>query len=220
MNFLHIEWLHEKNKICQFEFASRDRNMAFIIAVQSSYFTDDKLQVKEIAVVGLHKPCISHWIISPPCEFSELSKLERLHSSNKTVYEHRLSWTDGHSSIEKVNDCIREITRRGDVYVDGTFAERDYIENIIGRNSINLQKTKIPSFNQLIVKYEVMLCGLHSARCEPEAACALQRALLAQQWFLSLAPVGLRDPQKLNILAMGKGEIDKKGKFIGYDEVD
>ena len=126
---------------------------------------------------------------------------------------------DEQSSIEKVNLCIREITRRGDIYVDGDFAEKNYIENIVGRNIINLQKTRIPSFKELVVKYKVSLCGLHSARCEPEANCALQRALLAQQWMLSLAPTELRDPQTLNILAMGKGEI-KKGKFIGYDEVD
>ena len=194
--------------------------MAFIIAVQSSYFTDDKLEVKEVAVVGLEKPSMSHWIISPPCEFSKLPKLARIHSTNNTERKHHLCWMDGQSSVEKVNECIREITRKGDIYIDGDHAEKKYIENIVGRNIINLDKTKIPSFKQLRINNEVPLCGLHSARENRDVNCALERALLARVWILSLAPLELRNPETLNMLARGKGAITNEEKFIGYDEVD
>ena len=143
-------------------------------------FTDDKLEVKEVAVVGLLKGSISHWIISPPCEFSMLSKIARHHSTNNTMREHNLCWMDGQSSFEKVNECVREITRRGDIYVDGDHAKIRYIENIIGRNIISLEKTKIPSFKRLRMNEEVSLCGFHCARVEKKTNCALQRALLAR----------------------------------------
>ena len=194
--------------------------MAFIVAVQSSFFTDDKLEVKEIAVVGLQKQSISHWIVSPSCDFSKLSKIARQHSTNNTMREHHLCWTDGQSSIKKVEECIREITRGGDIYVDGDRAERQYIENIVGKNIMSLEKTRMPSFNRLKMNNVVSLCGLHCAREEKDVNCALQRALLAQVWILSLAPTELRNPEILNILARGKGKINNEGKFICYDEVD
>ena len=41
--------------------------------------------------------------------------------------KHHLCWMDGQSSIKKVEECIRKITREGDIYVDGDHAERQYI---------------------------------------------------------------------------------------------
>ena len=65
-NELEYDVIIDYKILCQFAFHAR--NMAFIIGVQLSYFTDDKLEVKEVAVVGLQKASISHWIISPPCD--------------------------------------------------------------------------------------------------------------------------------------------------------
>ena len=91
--FGYIVIIDYKNPCCA-QFASLARIMAFIIAVQSSFFTDDKLEVKQIAVVGLQKQYLFHWIISPPYEFSELSKISRQHSTNNIMREYHLCWTD------------------------------------------------------------------------------------------------------------------------------
>ena len=108
------------------------------------------ITVKEIAVVGLQL----YWIISTPCGFSKISKIAKIHCTYNKTYEYHLCWIDGQSSIEKENHCVREITRSADFCVDGSHAERKFIENIIGRNVINLDKTKIPSFNRLRMNYE------------------------------------------------------------------
>lgn len=180
--------------LCKFAF--RVRNTAFIIRI------------------------IFHWIISPPCEYSKLSKIARHHSTTNKMTELHLCSMDGQSSFEKVNKCVRKITREGDIYVDGDHGERRYIKKIIGRNIISSEKTKISFCKSLRINNEVSLCGLHSARGEKETNWALQRALLTRAWFLSLATVELIHPEILNMLVRGKGTISNKEKFICYDELN
>ena len=73
-------------------------------------------------------------MISPQCDFLKLLVISRQRSSNNKMCEHHLRWRDGQSSIKKVEECIRKITRGKDIYVDGGRAERQYIESIEGRN--------------------------------------------------------------------------------------
>ena len=102
----------------------------------------------------------------------------------------------------------------------GDYAGRKYIANIVGRNVVDSNKTKIPTFDKLRKNDEVSSCGIHSTLAETEVTCALQRTLLAQVQILSLAPRELRNPETSHMSTIGKERIDNEGKFISYNEID
>ena len=46
---------------------------------------------------------------------------------------------------------------KGDIYIDGDYAERKFIENIVGRNIINLQKQKYHISKSLVGYFDVYI---------------------------------------------------------------
>lgn len=161
--------------------------MDAVIVIQSYEGAGElETRIKEVAIVGICRSFIGHWIIERPQNFPTKEAYERLIAPLEDSDVHRLSWYEGSVSLEKLK---REICR---------FCFEDYrvytvndkysgfIEQITGIHPISLEDYEIPSIRILLEEYnQLRYCFVH-ARIERNnryAYCALQVAHAYRKWI-------------------------------------
>ena len=128
--------------------------MDYLIDIQSLRAGSSKYIPKEVGVVALQKFSISHWIVAPPCDFSSLSLSAQRRNTHRATDIHGLNWFEGCTSIHRVNNYLHEIAISvSKIYVRG-FEESNRVENVIGRNVVNLENFRSPSLTTLEGKFK------------------------------------------------------------------
>jgi len=86
--------------------------MDIVIEIQSFRNVDKKFIPKEVAVVAINTTIIKHWIMMPPCPFSDL--LERVRRENNWLSRnyHGIEWFDGEANPKYFALQLREIIRQ------------------------------------------------------------------------------------------------------------
>lgn len=143
-------------------------------------------RIKEVAIVGICRSFIGHWIIERPQNYPTKEDYERTVAPLDDKDFHKLPWYEGTVSLEKLK---REIARFGfEEYKVYTVNDKysGFIEQITGIHPISLEDYEIPSIRALFKQYdELRHCFVH-ARIENNrryADCALKVAHAYRKWI-------------------------------------
>lgn len=113
--------------------------MDYIVDIQSfTYGVDYKLLPKEVAVLSTTKDYVRHWIISPPCPFSELRAVSRQGNTWQTNNYHGLEWFEDGITLDQLEVNLQRIARHASHVITRGRERTIYLQEIMGRNIINL----------------------------------------------------------------------------------
>lgn len=152
----------------------------FIVDIQGFVDCENQFLPKEVAVVSLREGHIAHWVIAPPCEFSELPYPTQKQNNWLTVNFHGIEWYDGEISSIQLKKHIREIAQVADhIYVRGR-EKKLYLERITARRIFNLENIS-PTFEEL--RSSTQYCLHHGSIKRRVFKCALHNALNLKKWL-------------------------------------
>lgn len=153
--------------------------MAFIIDIQGFRGPNDKLIVKEIAIL---RGCSHHhFIITPPFDFKHLPTT--LKRQAKWLYQnhHGLHWNGGFTKYNKVEEFLRDNIINHIVYVKGD-EKLQWIKRLLNENVevINVENINCPNFKELKRLFPSETRCLSHSKC-----CALQNVFLINNFVCS-----------------------------------
>lgn len=123
----------------------------FVVDVQGFLDSCGGFVPKEVALISLdnHYHFQGHWLISPPCKFSDLPQRFKRTNNWLTRNHHGIEWYEGIVPQDRFENLLREITRLAkSIYTRG----KDkvwYLEKTLSREIINLEQFS-PSLRKLV----------------------------------------------------------------------
>ena len=182
--------------------------MDYIIYIQTSRDEKRDLIPTEIAVVTLQKPSILHWIVSPPCTFSHLSRDIQNTLSYFTTNIYGLQYPEGSVSVAFVETYVREISAAAaTIYVKGRDVAH-YVEKVIGRNVKDLSDYNCSSWVTLGGKFEdILVCNQHERR-KSFFHYSKEKPMISSNLFLSL------------LQAKARRDVEFRGEHVGRRQVN
>jgi len=158
--------------------------MDIIIEIQGFRNVDEKFIPKEVAVVAINATIIGHWIMMPPCPFSDLSERVRRENNWLSRNYHGIEWFDGEANLKYFTLQLREITRQTRyIYTRGQEKAR-YLCELLSRNVYNLEGIS-PPFKELPDGEEDgQRCTHHGFRTKAKFLCALRNAYKLKHWLV------------------------------------
>lgn len=196
----------------------------YVIDIQAFHDKDGKFHPKEIAVLSVECDIISHWLIKPPYDCSELSRGLLATNSYLSCYHHGIEWFDGESNLEDVYSALRDVARHAvRIYVRGV-QKQQLLERILGRQIINLEEYRCPAFKKLS-KTDEHFCFYHGKKKE-YFNCAVAYVFKLRTWLLKsvyMRPDSGRDtPDQLSDKRAHEEKVDvlcEKVKKAGCEPV-
>ena len=203
--------------------------MDVIIDIQGFRDRLKKFLPKEVAIVTLQKKSVKHFIVSPPCKFTELPDDVKLTNSYCTTNLHGIQWFAGECNLDTLHKHLYNTAETAvRIYTRGEDKAR-YIEEVIGRSIINLENYETPNFVKLENLFkESWVCGKHVEKsmnrfnCHQEH-CALRRACLLRKWFWSRVPEDWLEKHYIAsdlFYSLLVERVHRSTRFEGHDEVD
>jgi len=158
--------------------------MDIVIEIQGFRNVDRKFIPKEIVVVAINATIFGHWIMMPPCPFSDLPERVRRENNWLTRNYHGIEWFDGEANPKYFALQLREITRQARyIYTRGQEKAR-YLSELLSRNVYNLEGIS-PPFNELPDGEEGgQRCTHHGFRAKANFLCALRNAYKLKHWLV------------------------------------
>jgi len=158
--------------------------MDIVIDIQGFRNADEKFIPKEVAVVAINATIIGHWIMMPPCPFSDLSERVRRENNWLSRNYHGIEWFDGEGNLKYFTLQLREITRQARyIYTRGQEKTR-YLRELLSRNVYNLEGIS-PPFKELPDGEEGgQRCTHHGFRTKAKFLCALRNAYKLKHWLV------------------------------------
>ena len=83
--------------------------MEYVVDIVFLHNAEEKLIVKEVAIVSIFTNSIAHWIVSLSTPFSSLSYKLRHRNNKRTLSQTNLHWNDGQSSWAEVKSALIKI---------------------------------------------------------------------------------------------------------------
>ena len=138
---------------------------------------------KEVAVVSIDQPYTAHWIIIPPCRYSELPENSRSQNNYLTRSFHGLEWFVGNVTSRQVYANFREISRESRTIITRGHDKAALLREITSREIIDLEEDEdVSAFDHMPIP--LRKCCRHGLmRGEFAAHCALQQAFRINNWL-------------------------------------
>lgn len=205
--------------------------MDFIVEIQSFRDAEKKFLPKEVAVVSLQERVVAHWIVKPPCSFSDLPDDVKRTNSYCAQDIHGVQWFEGSISLHQLIRELREFAKKAErVYTHGE-EKKLFLENVIGHQVIDIAKYRAPHHMNLERRFPSSLTCLTHVQEKfsfRKNFCALRRAYQAKKWIHSLMPENWRQILVINSDLFFSAlqdhvakEKKRKIRYVeGYDTVD
>ena len=150
--------------------------MEYVVDIVFLHNAEEKLVVKEVAIVSIFTNSIAHWIVSPSTPFSSLSYKLRHRNNKKTLSQTNLHWNDGQSSWAEVKSAL--ITLLYDstrIYVHGQEKE-SFLKILLPfhNNIVDLSGFHCPNYG--IIPNLQIHCLHHDGYKRNSQICALSQA--------------------------------------------
>ena len=157
--------------------------MDIVIDIQGFRDETNNFIAKEVAVVAIDAPFVSHWIMMPPCAFGKLPAKARRENNWLSRNYHGIEWFDGEVNPKYFTSHLREIARHARcIYVRGN-EKANYLRNLLSRDINNLEGIS-PSFKNLTPEEDaIQYCGHHGVRKFGNFHCALYNAYKLKYWL-------------------------------------
>lgn len=137
-----------------------NKDLEFVVDIQGVLDSYDRFTPKEIAITSLNHHFQGHWILTPPCEFHELTSCGKSTNNWLTNHFHGIEWYEGIVDKDDIEAVLRHITRLAKrIYTRG----RDksvYLERVLCREIINVEKAS-PAFKDLVTR-DQEICVHHA----------------------------------------------------------
>lgn len=155
-----------------------------VIDVQGFHDKHADFLPKEIAVVGVDCNYLSHWIIKYNIKehnIGELSTGILATNTYLTCHHHGIECFDGEADLNAVYSALQQVARNAlRIYVRG-FQKQELLQRLLGRQVINLEDYRCPSFKNLPRDHE-RFCNYHGGKRE-YFACSLAYAYKLRNWL-------------------------------------
>lgn len=154
----------------------------YIIDIQGFQDKNSSFIPKEIAVLAVECNIFSHWIVKSPYNSTELPKPVLATNSYLTCFHHGIEWFDGESTLDDVYNALRDVARNAlRIYVRG-IQKQNLLEEILGRQVLNLEEYNCPSFKNL-PRINEHFCFYHGRKRE-YFSCSLAYAYKLRLWLM------------------------------------
>ena len=125
-------------------------SMDIIVEIQGMRGRDFEFIPKEVAVVCFPEQFTAHWIVMPPCRFSELPSNSRSHNNYVTRSYHGLEWFEGDVTCKQLYANLREILRRARTISTRGSTKAQLLREVTSREIIDLEDDEdAPSFDRM-----------------------------------------------------------------------
>lgn len=169
--------ISEPCSVCSYTYS-----MNFIIDIQAFGYQNYQYLPKEVAVLAVNKNYSAHWFVSPPVPHSALKKSAKLANSWLTDNHHGIDWIEVGISLHHLQSNLRRIARVASTVIVYSKEAAEYLEDIIGRNIICLEKDpEVPSLCQLKSKE---FCIYHGVERSQIYRCALSNVYKIREFLL------------------------------------
>ena len=123
-------------------------SMAITVEIQGMLCRDFEFIPKEVAVVCFPEQFTAHWIVMPPCRFSELPSNSRSHINYVTRSYHGLECFDGDVTCKQVYANLRDISCRARTISTRGSIKAELLRKVTSREIIDLPEDEdAPSFD-------------------------------------------------------------------------
>lgn len=152
----------------------------YVIDIQSLYDRDHCLIPKEMTIMSLDNCFVNHWVIKSPHNIRDLSKGILNHNKQLIRNRHGLEWTDGESSLDKVEYYLHRLACTAKkIFVEGR-ANVNYLEKFMSCIIIDSTVTaplisSMPENNSR--------CILHGVERHKKFSCSYNRAEKLKTWI-------------------------------------
>lgn len=158
--------------------------MECVIDIQGFINNDKNFVPKEATVLLISENSIGHWIVTPPTPFNDLRLSAQVHNDTQTKIHHGIEWFDGDVQARKLYSNLREIARQmTTVYVHGA-ENATFIENLIAKKVINLEKLGCESAHNYDLAIDKTLCITHGILLRKIYICTMANAVFYKKWIL------------------------------------
>ena len=147
---------------------------------------------KEVAVVCFPEQFTAHWIVMPPCRFSELPSKSRSHNNYVTRLYHGLEWFEGDVTCKQWYTNLREISHRARTMSTRGNIKAQLLRKVTSREIIDLEEDEdAPSYDRMpmamrkCLRHGLMYLEEHGI----QPRCALLQAYRIQAYFNNLAAI-------------------------------
>ena len=163
--------------------------MTDVIDIQGFRDTRKKFIPKEVAAVSLQSRAIAHWIVRPPCNFTDLPTDIQQTNNYCSLDVHGIEWHEEDVSLKHLRKNLCNLAKNARrIYARGLEKAR-YLESVIARRVINLEDYDSPSYDELAFQFPNLLqCSTHVVKKfeTKKQFCALRRAYQIKRWMHSL----------------------------------
>lgn len=158
--------------------------MECVIDFQGFINSEKKFVIKEATVLLIAENTCGHWLVAPPIPFNDLSLSAQVFNDTQTKLHHGIEWFDGDVQARKLYANLREITRQMcTIFVHGT-ENTSFLENLIGRKVVDLEKLGCESAHNYNVDANKTLCVTHGVLLRKIFVCTMSTATFYKNWII------------------------------------
>lgn len=155
---------------------------AYVIDIESLCDRDSYLLPKEITIISLQNSFIAHWLIRSPHNISDIPRGILNDNRKLTRERHGLEWTDGESSLDKVEYYLHRLaTTAKRVYVEGK-PNVNYLEKIMSCEIVDSTELA-PLISTMPIT--CTSCILHGIQRRKGYFCSYNRVERLKTWIKS-----------------------------------
>ena len=145
---------------------------------------------KEVAVVCFPEQFTAHWIVMPPCRFSELPSKSRSHNNYVIRSYHGLEWFEGDVTCKQLYANLQEISRRARTISTRGSIKAQLLREVTSREIIDLEEDEdAPSFDRMPMAMRHCFRHWIDVSREAQPRCALLQAYRIQAYFNNLVAI-------------------------------
>lgn len=158
--------------------------MECVLDIQGFINSEKKYVIKEATVFLISENSVGHWIVTPPIPFNDLNLSAQVFNDSQTKFHHGLEWFDGDVQARKLYSNLRDLTRKmSNIYVFGE-EKAFFIENLIARKVVDLEKLGCDSVYTYTFTSEKMSCITHGVLLDKFYMCTMTAAAYYKKWIL------------------------------------
>lgn len=156
--------------------------MDFVISLYSFRDAFGKPIIKELAVLGVDKQYIGHWIVAPHSDFTELPVNIQEYNNWMSSTVIGIEWFDGDILLQQLHSILRSISRSARTLYAVDAENAKLIESIVARNVVDLSAK---GFSASSLNTRDTFCYHHGAiQKENNFLCALTVGENIKRWIL------------------------------------
>lgn len=169
--------------------------MELVVDFQAFVGDTGKYVLKELAIIAVEKPALTHLFVMPPFSYYKLSPKRRREAEWLVRNYHGIPWEEGYVTVRQAITFLKKITRNANVLLVKGREKAEFLRKVTGKPVQDLFELGCPRASDLIFSDVRVTCFFPPHFPEQlknnNFACSLFRVQQFRSWYKTYVGLNL-----------------------------